>query len=281
MESLAYYNGVFGSPDEIKVPFNDRSHFFGDGVYDVTYSKNHKPFAIEEHLDRFFRSAAKVGIKVPCDRERLTELLLDMMSRVDDGEQFVYWQVTRGTQKRDHTYPDDLVGNLWIFLQSSHLKDLSVRVKARTAPDTRFYHCDIKTINLLPSVMYAQDAKEAGVYETILYREGGRVTECGHSNVHIINAQGVLQTAPTDNLILPGIARAHLIGAATALGYPVSETPFTLDEMFAAREVIVTSSGSLCLACSEVDGKPVGGGAPEMLSRLGEYLLDEFNEATK
>ena len=57
--------------------------------------------------------------------------------------------------------------------------------------------------------MYAQMAKRAGVYETILYRKPDRVTECAHANVHILNRDGVFRTAPTDELILPGIARAH------------------------------------------------------------------------
>ena len=63
---------------------------------------------------------------------------------------------------------------------------------------------------------------------------------CAHSNCHIIK-DGKLITAPTDNLILPGIVRAHLIKACKKLEIPVSETPYTLDEMFDADEVLVTS----------------------------------------
>lgn len=39
MESLAYYNGKFGTMDELEIPFNERVHFFGDGVYDATNAK--------------------------------------------------------------------------------------------------------------------------------------------------------------------------------------------------------------------------------------------------
>ena len=35
MEALAYYDGKIGTPEELTVPFNDRVHFFGDGVYDA------------------------------------------------------------------------------------------------------------------------------------------------------------------------------------------------------------------------------------------------------
>ena len=60
--------------------------------------------------------------------------------------------------------------------------------------------------------MAAQKTAEAGCDEAVFHR-GDRVTECAHSNVHIIR-DGVFVTAPTDHLILPGIARAHLIKTA-------------------------------------------------------------------
>ena len=45
MENLSYYNGVFGPLDEMSIPMNDRVCWFGDGVYDATYSRNYKIFA--------------------------------------------------------------------------------------------------------------------------------------------------------------------------------------------------------------------------------------------
>jgi D-alanine transaminase len=61
----------------------------------------------------------------------------------------------------------------------------------------------------------------------------------------------------------------------------VDETPFTVEEMMNADEVIVTSSGSLCLAAEEIDGKPVGGKAPELLKAMQDEVLREFMEETK
>ena len=48
-----------------------------------------------------------------------------------------------------------------------------------------------------------------------------------------------------------------------------------------ADEIIVSSSGSLCLAAEEIDGKKVGGKAPELLKALQDEVLREFNEETK
>ena len=126
--------------------------------------------------------------------------------------------------------------------------------------------------------MASQKASLAGCDETVFHRDG-RVTECAHSNVHIIK-DGIFRTAPTDNLILPGIARENLIRYCGILGIPVSEEAFTLDEMMDADEVIISSVGSFCLAADEIDGKPVGGKAPALLRSLQDMALGEFTDMT-
>ena len=42
LKELAYYDGVYGTPEEVKVPFNDRVHFFGGGVYHHTVGAHRK-----------------------------------------------------------------------------------------------------------------------------------------------------------------------------------------------------------------------------------------------
>ena len=278
MKTLGYYNGKYGELEEISIPMNDRVCWFGDGVYDAGPSRNYKIFAIDEHIDRFFNSAGLLDIEMPVTKEELKELLQEMVNKMDTGDLFVYYQVTRGTGVRDHAYTKG-PGNLWIMLKPAEISDGIEPIKLITVEDTRFLHCNIKTLNLIPSCVATEKAKKAGCQEAVFYRAGGRVTECAHSNVHIIK-DGKLVTAPTDNLILPGIARAHLIRMCKKLGIPVSETPYTLKELFEAEEVLVTSSSNLCLHACEIDGKPVGGKNPELLEKIRAALLGEFYEKT-
>ena len=60
----------------------------------------------------------------------------------------------------------------------------------------------------------------------------------------------------------------------------MSETPYTLDEMFDADEVLVTSSSKLCMYANELDGKPVGGKARELLEKIRKEIMEEFMTAT-
>ena len=165
MEALAYYDGKIGTPEELMVPFNDRVHFFGDGVYDATVGANGKVYLMQDHLDRFYTSAKALDIHIPMPKEELGKLLTDLLAKVDGTTHFVYWQVTRGVETRNHVYAENLPGKLWVSIRQNHLNDPDVAIKLNTAEDTRFYHCNIKTLNLLPSVVAAQHAKRIGGYE--------------------------------------------------------------------------------------------------------------------
>ncbi|MBQ5485742.1 MAG: aminotransferase class IV [Lachnospiraceae bacterium] len=278
MKTLGYYNGEIGELEDLKIPFNDRVCFFGDGVYDAAPARNYKIFAIKEHIDRFFNSAALMDIQIPMSKKELEDLLTSLVKKLDTGDQFVYWQVTRGTGIRNHAY-DPLPGNMWVMLKPAGITDGLTPIKCVTAEDKRFLYCNVKTLNLLPSVLYAEKAYKADADETILYRHGGRVTECAHSNCHMIK-NGIVYTAPTDDKILPGIARAHLVRMCKKLGIGISETPFDIDEMREADEILVTSSSNVCLRVNELDGKPVGGKDPETFERLRSALYKEICDAT-
>ncbi len=278
MQNLGYYNGKFDEIENMTVPMWDRACFFGDGVYDATYSRNYIIHGLDDHIDRFYNSARLLEIRIPHTKEEMKALLCEMTSKMDTGENFVYFQATRGSGHRNHIFPGSGEANIWITISPREIADVYKKVKLITLEDTRFFHCNIKTLNLIPSVVAAQRAEEAGCKEAVLHR-AGRVTECAHSNVHILK-DGVFITAPTDNLILPGITRKNLIKTCGKLGIPVAERPFTLEEMMDADEILISSVSCLGLSAEEVDGRPVGGKAPALVRAIQDEMLREFMETT-
>jgi D-alanine transaminase len=278
VKTLGYYNGTIGEIDEVMVPMSDRACYFGDGVYDAAYSVNDVIVALDDHIDRFYNSAGLIEIKITLSKTELKALLLDLVGQMDcKTGLIVYWQVSRGTAPRAHIFPEG-PSNLWVMIREMGFVNNFVPFKVITLEDTRFLHCNIKTLNLLPAVIASEKARRAGCGEVIFHRNG-RITECAHSNIHIIQ-NGILRTLPTDNLILPGITRGHLASLAHKLDIPVDYSPFTLTDLFAAEELIITSSGALCVPVSHVDHKPVGGRAPRLLNKLRDAALGEFEAET-
>ena len=257
MKNIAYYNGKTAPIEEMMVPMNERACYFGDGVYEATIALNHKPMHFDDHIDRIFRSAKLIDIDIPMEKSEMKKMLQDLVDQVEGDSLFVYWQVTRGVGMRNHAYRGaEGKPSVWAWVRPNGMRDVHGVYKCITMEDTRFFHCNIKTINLLPAVIANQRAEEAGCDETIFHR-GDRVTECSHSNVHILK-DGALHTAPCDNLILPGIARKNILMLCNQLGIPVIEEPFTVAELMDADEVFFSSSSALTCRVGEIDGKSVG-----------------------
>ena len=288
LKNLGFYNGKYDTIENMTIPMTDRVCWFGDGVYEATAVRNGVIYCLDDHIDRFFNSAAFVEIKIPYTKEELKALLCEMVQKVDvsntDNEALLYWQITRGADvPRNHIFPD-CSARLWITVTPRKIADVYRQIKAITHEDIRFLMCNIKTLCLLPNVLASEKANRAGAEECVQYRAEAngiknRVTEGSHTNVHCIK-DGILYTAPLDNLILPGIARKNIIRICAKLGIPVKEEPFSLEFLRSADEILFSSSSNFCIVATELDGEKVGGKAPELLKRLQDALLEDYLLAT-
>ena len=276
MKNLAYYNGKITAIEDMMIPANDRGFYFGDGIYEVAMVFNGKIFALEDHLDRMESSAALVRIDLPAPKEEIGKLLVELIEKVDSPHQFLYWQITRGTSPRNHLFPDAkaVASNLYVYSKPWKGVEISDEYRLLSVEDTSFLQCNIKTMNLLPNVMAAQKAKEAGCNEAIFVRDG-YVTEGSHSNISIIK-NGMFITHPLDHLILPGTEQKHMLRYCEELGIPVEERAFTLEEMAKADEIIVSSTSHPSMRAMELDGEDVGMKNPEIVAKLREKYMQEI-----
>ncbi len=279
MKDIAYYNGKIGRIDEVQAPITDRGFYFGDGVYDAAMVNNKKIFELEDHLDRFYNSLKLLRIEPPMQRDELTKTLNELVSQLDsDAPHMLYWQSTRAAAHRMHAFPKGGKASLMAFSEPCGLDRQDHPYKLISVEDTRFLHCNIKTLNLIPNCMAMQQAVEAGCDEVVFHR-GDRVTEGAHSGLAILK-DGVFCTPPADNLILPSITRKHFLTLCDKLGVPTRIAPFTVDELKNADEVMILSTGTHCVGACELDGKPLGGKDPALLDKLQKAYQQWFDEKT-
>src|SRR5262249_26399587 len=159
--------------------------------------------------------------------------------RVRDG--LLYLQVTRGTARRDHPFPHpgtppSVVMTCKGIDMAANEAKARVGVKVITVPDNRWGRCDIKSVGLLPNILAKQQAREAGAAEAWLVDDLGLITEGSSTNAWIVDSEGTLRTRDTNANILRGITRHTLLGVAREAGIDVSERPFSIDDVKAARE---------------------------------------------
>ncbi len=278
MTTKAYFNGEIGNYDEMTIPLSDRSVFYGDAVYDAVLVLSGKPFALDLHLDRLYRSCALTDIEFTMPREKL-ESEIDRLLCASEGDQLMlYLQVTRGAAPRKHEYPEGVVPNLIMFAKPVSVPARDTRTSLMSIEDLRFQYCNIKTTNLMPNVFASEKATRAGATE-VLFHRGERVTEGAHSSVLMVK-DGAVVMPPLDELVLPGITRRVLHDVCDKHGIPVVVRTFTVDEIMHADEVILCSTTKNILYVCEIDKIPVGGKDRALAERLQELFLDEVCRQT-
>ncbi|WP_066311068.1 D-amino-acid transaminase [Bacillus sp. FJAT-29814] len=272
--TFAILNGDIVNRAEAKVDIEDRGYVFGDGVYEVIRVYNGKMFTVKEHLERFERSSANIGIHLPYDVEQITGMLEELVEKNNLQLGIVYMQVTRGAAPRVHAFPDqNVTPALTAFTREMPrpLAGLANGVKTILTEDIRWLRCDIKSLNLLGNILAKQKAAEQSCYEAIQHR-GQDVTEGSSSNIFIVK-NGIITTHQSDNLILKGITKDVILQLCSANNIPVEERTFTLDELAAADEVFLSSTTSEVMPIVELDGKKVGNGAPGPVTRKLQELF--------
>ena len=280
MREIGYYNGKMGNLNEMEIPMQDRALFFGDGVYDVASAWKGTFFALDDHLDRFYRSCSMLEIKFPLTREELkTELQKCLDAAESEEAAAVYWQSSRANCRRSHIFPKgDQKPTLLITVTPMKALDYSIPLKLIDIEDTRFLHCNIKTLNLIPNVLAAQRGEEAGCDEIVFHR-GEYMTEGAHSSILILK-DGTLIGPVQNEWILPSITRKHIFEAAEELGIPREERNITMDEFKDADEVIVCSTTKICAAADTFNGRPVGMKDRELFRKIQKAYFDRIFRET-
>jgi D-alanine transaminase len=273
---IVYLNGQFLPIEEAKISVLDRGFIYGDGVYEVIPIYGRKPFRLPQHLSRLQSSLDGIRLANPHSDREWTSLIGELIARQPFDDQGLYFQVTRGVAKRDHTFPVGVPAT--VFMMSNPLATPSGEqaesgVAVVTADDNRWRRCDLKTISLVGNVLMRQLAADAEAVETVMFRDG-MLTEASASNVLVV-IDGKIVAPPKDNLILPGITYGAAFELAREAGLPFEIRPVTKTEALAADEMWLTSSTKEVLAVTQLDGKPFAGGTPGPMFRRMHALFQK------
>jgi D-alanine transaminase len=258
-----YLNGRFLPLEDAKISVLDRGFIYGDGVYELIPVYHRRPFRLRQHLARLQRSLDGIRLVNPHGDAEWESIIRELVARTPFDDQGLYFQVTRGVAKRDHSFPLDVAPT--VFMMSNPLslptaEQVERGVAVVTAIDERWLHCDLKTISLLGNVLARQRATDAGAAESVLFRNGF-LTEASASNVFIVRDEVIL-APPKDNQILPGITYDAAFELARGSGLALEVRPISRDEALTADEMWLSSSTKEVLAVTTVDGKSFAGGSP-------------------
>ncbi|MBE7367069.1 D-amino acid aminotransferase [Ramlibacter pallidus] len=266
-----YLNGEFSTVRDAKVSVLDRGFIFGDGVYEVVPAYEGRPFRFQEHMARLERSLGELRIANPMDRQGWRKLVDQLVAayakhvgkKVEETNQLVYLQVTRGVAMRDHVMPPGITPTVFAMVNRLYIYTPEERAKGvdcYTADDFRWKKGHIKSTSLAAAVLARQVSADEGGNETVMFRDG-MLSEAAASNVWVVK-DGKVLGAPKDNLVLEGIRYGLLEELCRDAGIPFELRRVSREEVLAADEILLSSATKEILPCTRLDGRPVGNGRP-------------------
>ncbi len=264
--TIAYLNGSYMPLEEARISPMDRGFLFGDGIYEVVPSYGGKMVGFGPHMSRMNDGLSAIEINHKWSHDQWRELCSKLLEKNGNGNLGIYLHVTRGADnKRNHAYPDGVTPTVFGYAFEIPEPPIADRNLVKpytcsTGQDLRWDRCNIKSISLLGNVLHYQQGHQKGDGEILLYNEKNELTECGACNAYIVK-NGVVSTPPLDNQILPGITRQLVLKVLREDGsIPLEERVITMDEVWDADEVWISSSSKEIAPVTKLDGKPVGDG---------------------
>ena len=284
-ELLVYIDGKFYPKSEAKISVYDHGLLYGDGVFEGIRAYHGIVFHLKEHIDRLYRSAHPILLKIPLTKSQLTEAVLKTLKKNNLENAYIRLVVTRG------------VGDLGLdprkcpkatiiiitepMLQLNSPEDIENGITTtitwvKRNPVDAATH-EIKSLNYLNSILGKIEANNTGANEAICLNKTGYVCEGVGENIFIVR-DGKIFTPPISSGALNGITRAVIIRLAKKLGYEVTERNITPNELFTADEAFFTGTAAEVAPIREVNKRVIGTGKQGPVTKR---IIQEFEKATK
>ncbi|HWS71605.1 MAG TPA: aminotransferase class IV [Thermoanaerobaculia bacterium] len=277
MNDALFINGRFTTTDERVLGVEDRGFQFGDAAYEVFKFLGKWPIFLIDHYRRLENSLRTIEIPSPWDEVSFRAVINELLDRTAFDDGIVYIQVSRGEAERTHYFPENLQPTTVAYTRRFTFPDAAKKergIRLLTTSDQRWFHCDVKSVNLLANALAKKRAQRSGADEALLLRDG-LVREGAGSNFFAVRGERLI-THPLDECILPGVVRDRVIGLALAAKIRVDERPLRERELLDLDEAFITSTTQGVMPVSEIDGRIIGN------SRRGEittHLQELFDAA--
>ncbi len=248
----------------------DRGARDGEGLFETLRVYGGEPLVWDRHMERLVLSAAELGFPVPPSPVLLREALARLLEAEGLEEAVARITVTRGVPGGRPTRT-----GAWIEAEptGARLWRGTLSGQARVIFSRRPFHPGAlgryKTTSRLAYSLAREEARAAGVDETLLWSEGGEVLEGATSNLFVVTG-GEVRTPPLARGILPGIVRAWVLSACDRLGLAAREADIPRRTIVEADEVFLTNSVQEVVPVAAVEEHSIPG------RQIGLKLRDAY-----
>ena len=277
---LVYINGDLFPPDQAKISVFDTAVTLGDTVTESTRTFGHRPFKLDAHIERLYKSLKVSRINAGLSTDEMTAITLEVLEtnlpHVPPQEDvWIVHNISRGmgaaaadpTLQRSpatiiiNTAPMILRDWAGFYTEGCH----AVTPFSRAIP-TQSLDARIKNRSRLAYTLAEAEVKLVDPQaQSVILDTDGNVTENKGGNFFIWT-DGILKT-PHARGALAGISRETVLELADVIGIPIQVTDFQPYDIYTADEAFFTSTPYCIMPATKFNGLPVGDGAVGPVTR--------------
>jgi branched-chain amino acid aminotransferase len=272
-----WHNGKFIPWDDAKLHVMSHVVNYGSSVFEGVrcYDLPSGPaiFRANEHIQRLLDSAKIYRIDVDFAREDLVAAMVELVKNNGVWPCYLRPIILRGYGEagvNPFNSPTEVyIANYpWGKYLGTDVElgvDVCVSSWTRIAPNTLPAMAK-SGANYMNSQLIKMEAIINGYVEGIALDANGYVSEGSGENIFVVR-NGVLQTAPLGNSVLPGITRDSVLKIAQDMGIPVIEQGIPRELLYIAEEAFFSGTAAEITAIRSVDKISVGKGVMGPITR--------------
>lgn len=256
-------NGVLSEVDQARIDPRDRGFTLADGAFETIAVKHGAAPRLMAHLARLRDGLRVIGLSLDSTDQDLVNWMNDVLSANDTKDAVLRLMVTRGQGERGLAPPAN--GRPTVLISASPLPPAPtparVIVALATCRNEKSPLARIKSLSYLDNIIARNEAMARNADDALMLNTAGNVA-CGTVANLFVLVDGGLLTPPVEDGALPGVARADVITLTKA-----EERTISRDVLAQATEAFLTNALGL-RPIVEIDGAPVGDGAPGLITQL-------------
>jgi branched-chain amino acid aminotransferase len=253
-----YIGGQWVHPDKATISINDMAVLRGYSVFESLRTYNFRPFHLDEHLERLYRSAIMIDMEIPWSSKQVADIVREIIARNTYQNASIRLLVTGG-ESEDGILPSSnpLLVVMITPLGERDMEQFSRGSKLITTKLQRISP-EAKTANYIAAVRALKEASRRNAADALFVNEREHVLEATRSNFFIF--RGDTLVTPRRGILI-GITRNIVLELAQSL-YGVEERPILLEELALADEAFITSSAKEITPVVQIDDLIIGNGKP-------------------
>jgi len=261
---LVYVSGAFRPAAEASVSVFDHGLLYGDGVFEGIRAYNGRVFRLDRHVERLFESAKAIRLDIPHTPAEVSEIILETCRRNAITDGYLRVVVTRGPgdlgiDPRKSPRPELIViAKKTLAIYQTVSDPIRVITSTFRRNSIEALSPAIKSLNYLNNILARIEANDRGADEALMLDPSGYVAEATVDNFFIVAPHAVVTPPTATNL--KGITRDTLLAVAASLGIKTEEGPFTLFDVWTAREAFICGTAAEVVPVGSVDGRTIGTG---------------------